>query len=184
MLTKLSVHGRSHTPDLVDLLGECHDKIRRFVALAHTAAVRADAPADQVAKACVDATRYFREALPLHVADEEESILPRLRGLSSDIDRALDHMAQQHQQHALKLWVLLAALAEVQTAPHKADSRRALARAAVRMKAEFDEHLALEESIIFPAIRHHLSRDTQATVIDELRRRRQGDARHVTPAIR
>src|SRR5690606_15926791 len=81
MLIELSTHRRDTPRDLVDLLGECHARIRRFVELAHEAAIRMDAPVEQVIQACADVERYFVEALPLHVADEEESIAPRLKGL-------------------------------------------------------------------------------------------------------
>ena len=181
MCAMLTVLGNRRNPgeqDLVDLLSECHDRIRRFVALAREAATRHDVPADQISRACADVERYFTAALPLHVADEEESIAPRLRGLSSEVDRALDKMEDQHQGHAPKIEALLGVVAEVGRDPSDQDRRRALAGVAADLEVDLEQHLALEESTLFPAVREMLPRETQARVIEELRQRRRGVGPH------
>ena len=98
MLTQLSTHRASGTQDLVDLLGECHQRIRRFVTLADAAA-------------------------PIE-----------------------------------------------------------LAVTALALETHFEEHLRLEESVIFPAIRELLSRETQTSIVNELRKRRQGIWQQPGPA--
>lgn len=148
-------------------------RIRRFVDLAREAAVRTDAPADQISQACADVERYFTEALPLHVVDEEESIAPRLLGLSAEVDRALDVMTQQHEQHCPTLAQLLRACAAVRVEPHHQGARDDLAKVAKELKIDFEEHLTLEETVIFPAVRGLLPPETQALIINELRMRRQ-----------
>jgi len=173
MLIELSTHRRDEPRDLVDLLAECHARIRRFLELAHEAAIRIDAPADQVSQACADVERYFIEALPLHVADEEESIAPRLKALSSEVDRALDMMTQQHEQHSPTLVELLRASATVRAQPNHQGARDHLAKVAQALKVEFEEHLTLEETVIFPAIRGLLLPEIQALIVSELRNRRQ-----------
>ena len=181
MCAMLTVLGNRRNPgeqDLVDLLSECHDRIRRFVALAREAATRHDVPADQISRACADVERYFTAALPLHVADEEESIAPRLRGLSSEVDRALDKMEDQHQGHAPKIEALLGVVAEVGRDPSDQDRRRALAGVAADLEVDLEQHLALEEAILFPAVRDMLSRETQTQVMEELRQRRRQNGPH------
>jgi hemerythrin-like domain-containing protein len=173
MLTKLSPRRDTGPLSLVDLLGECHERIRLFLALARRAATRRDAPLDQVAQACADVERYFVEAYPLHVADEEESIAPRLRGLSPAVDDALEAMAKEHRQHAPKLDALLRATAQVQSEPHHDGARDELATTAEALQTEFEKHLVLEERAIFPAIRERLSAETQTRIVDELRQRRR-----------
>lgn len=172
MLTQLARHRASGLQDLVDLLGECHERIRRFVALARQAGSRHDVPADQIAQACIDVERYFTQALPLHVADEEESIDPRLRGLSPAVDQALDAVAQQHRQHEPELKALLRATSVLRSNPNDGAARGDVASTALALETQFDEHLRLEERVIFPAIREFLSHETQASIIDELRKRR------------
>ncbi|MCA9630150.1 MAG: hemerythrin domain-containing protein [Myxococcales bacterium] len=174
MLTQLARHRASGLQDLVDLLGECHERIRRFVALARQAGSRHDVPADQIAQACIDVERYFTQALPLHVADEEESIDPRLRGLSPAVDEALDAATQQHREHEPELKALLRATNVVRNNPNDPTARGELATAAEALEAQFEEHLRLEERVIFPAIRELLSHETQTSIIGELRRRRLG----------
>ncbi len=177
MLTQLSKRREAQCQDLVALLGECHQKIRHFVDLARDIALHRDVPAEQVAQACADVERYFREALPLHVADEEESIEPRLRGQSPSVDHVLDTMAAQHQQHASKVANLLGAIAKVRSQPCDDVARSELAAAAIALRTEFVDHLNLEETTIFPAIRELLPSDTQALIIEELRQRRRFDRR-------
>lgn len=176
MLVNLSTHRSAPPEDLVDLLEACHQRIRRFIALAHRAAVHQDAPHPHVIEACIDVERYFSEALPLHVADEEESIEPRLRGLSPQVDQALDTMAHQHEDHARKLTALLRATAGVRENPGDQDARAQLAAAAEDLERDFLEHLEQEERVILPAIRHHLTPETQTQIIKELRHRRRQDA--------
>ena len=169
MLINLSPRRSADPQDLVDLLRACHARIRHFSALAYEAATRHDAPADQVKEACARVERYFREALPLHVADEEESIAPRLRGLSPEVDRALDTMEHQHEQHGPRLAVFLRMVAAVGRDPHALRFKDTLATIARDLERDFAEHLALEEAVIFPAIRELLSEKIQARIVDELR---------------
>lgn len=176
MLTQLSRRRTSRPPgDLVDLLSDCHQRIRHFVTLAHRAGARQGVPADQIVQACFDVERYFTQALPLHVADEEESIEPRLRGLSPTVDAALDATLRQHQQHEPHLEALLGAASVLRNAPHDAAARGKLAAVALALESQFEEHLRLEETVIFPAIRQLLSPAIQTSIMHELRQRRQYD---------
>lgn len=181
MLTQLSTHRAAGPQDLVDLLGECHQRIRRFVALARQAGSRQDVSPDQIAQACLDVERYFTQALPLHVADEEQSIEPRLRGLSLAVDKALDVASQQHRQHEPELKALLRATSVLRSNPKDGTARDEVATVTVKLETQFEEHLRLEEGAIFPAIRELLSHETQASIIGELRRRRQGGSTQPSP---
>jgi len=136
--------------DLVDLLLECHERIRSFVALARAAAEEADPPETEIVEACFRVERYFVEALPLHVADEEESVLPRLGGRSLEIDRALHAMHEQHIGHERKLRSLLNASAALRQSPSDVRRRAVLAVAASDLGQDLTEHLALEEAVVFP----------------------------------
>jgi iron-sulfur cluster repair protein YtfE (RIC family) len=158
--------------DLVDLLLECHERIRKFVALARTAGESTDAPSDQVVDACASVERYFVEALPLHVRDEEESLVPRLSGHSRALDDALSMMESQHAEHGPQLSALLRASAAVRAAPEALALRAELVHTAEELERAFSAHLQLEETQIFPAIRTALPADVQASIIKELRARR------------
>ena len=162
---------RAQADGPVELLLECHERIRRFIALARTAAEKIDAPAAEILDACQRVERYFREALPLHVQDEEQSVLPRLRGASAEIDRVLTEMESQHHDHDPKLQTLFVASRGVREQPGDPQRHRALLDAADALAAEFDVHLAAEERVLFPAVRA-LPAEQQAQLVAEVRGRR------------
>lgn len=157
--------------DLVDLLLDCHVRIRTFVALAESTGTSAIATAPEVIAACLRVERYFTEALPLHVRDEEESLLPRLRGALPAVDQALADMHRQHQEHTSGLEALLAASCAVRAAPQDRDLRSALGSVAAALRAEFELHLVAEETVIFPAVRSALPAAAQTAILEELRAR-------------
>ena len=67
--------------DAVDLLLECHARIRHFLALARRLGeARGESPT-ALSDTAAQVHRYFTLALPLHAQDEEEVILPAVRRL-------------------------------------------------------------------------------------------------------
>lgn len=159
---------------LVDLLLECHQRIRSFSALAVAVSEQPDFQSSEVADACVRVQRYFSEALPLHVKDEEESIAPRLIGKSREVDQALAQMQTQHRTHEAPLRRLLELCGNLRALPAETPAvRTELTELAIRLQSELERHLVLEETTIFPAVRIHLPVDTQAMIVRELRARRQ-----------
>lgn len=165
--------GRRQPPeDLVTLFLECHGRIRFFSSIAAELGRRDDVPPAEVLDACDRCSRYFTEALPLHVADEELSLLPRLRGQREDVDAALDLMHSQHAGHGPLLDELLAALKARRTSPGEAGPREQLATVAKALQQEFSHHLELEERVLFPAVPALLGPDQQRAVLGELRARR------------
>lgn len=155
-----------------NLLLECHQRIRTFLRLAEAVGARLTLSAPDVVDACERCERYFREALPLHVRDEEESVLPRLASAGLEVRDALTEMRAQHQAHAQPLADLLNALEAVRAAPGEPAPRACLLESAMRVAAQFEPHLALEERTLFPAVRC-LPEETQAEIVAELRARRR-----------
>jgi len=173
MLVKIGPGMKSdESDDVVDLLLACHERIRSFTALARAAGERSDVSASEVADACSRVERYFTEALPLHVRDEEDSLFPRLLGVSPEIDDALLAMKEQHVAHEPILGALLGVLAEMRRNPGGVEMRAELVLAAERLDRAFAEHLALEEAVIFPALRRFVTPAAQTAIKDELRGRR------------
>jgi hemerythrin-like domain-containing protein len=170
----LTIGTPSEPEDLVGLLLACHERIRRFAGIAVEIGHRDDLPPAEIASAAQRCEKYFDLALPLHVADEEESLLPRLRGVDPDLDAALEAMGAQHREHAILLPELLAALRAVQVSPEDAGARERLRKVATPLARDFEQHLELEERVVFPAILARLSAEAQAQAIAELRARRGG----------
>lgn len=152
-------------------LTDCHQRIRTFGELLERVASDATLTLPQRSEACLQAERYFREALPLHVADEEQSVLPRLRGLDAAVDAALEAMVQQHLGHGALLCEVVALAAHLAASPGEESARAALAPLAGRLRAELEQHLELEERTWFPLVAAW-SPSEQAEVARELRQRR------------
>jgi hemerythrin-like domain-containing protein len=172
----ISLRSPRETPaaeaDLVSVLLDCHGKIRSFTALARAVAARDDLRADERREACDGVLRYFAEALPLHVEDEERSLLPRLRGTDPALDRALDQMSAEHREHHDDLAALADTCARVREDPSP-ERRAALASVAARIEAAFARHLDQEERVVFAAVRSGMSAEAQAEVRREMRARRE-----------
>ena len=159
--------------DIVDLLNECHERIRAFTGLAGRLARSGPVSDNEVSDAAAQLVRYFSESLPLHVADEEESILPRLRGRSTPLDEAMNVMHQEHERHKPELDSLLRLCRTLQKDPQQLPELRETLRAtAATLEREFLTHLTQEEKIIFPAIRTMLGAEDREAMLRELRARR------------
>ena len=171
MLTKIGKPAAAG--DAVDLLLECHERIRSFLALARRIAEVGPSDPGPVPEAAARVLRYFKEALPLHAEDEEASILPRLRGMDPRVDAELEAMAREHREHERPMGELVSACEELARAPERIpDLAAVLGRAAAELERHFVEHLGREETIIFPAMRRLLDGSADAAIVREIRERR------------
>lgn len=169
----------------VELLLECHERIRHFTSVARRLAAGRDLPEPQVAEAAAAVRRYFAEALPLHAADEEESMVPRLRGRDPALDGALSVMRREHQAHAMRIEPVVALCAELAAVPAKlAELAPRLAEAADLLERHFAPHLALEEETLFPALKRVLDAGGDARMVAEMRARRAGASPTPVPRAR
>jgi iron-sulfur cluster repair protein YtfE (RIC family) len=173
MLISIGAGPRKDNLELVDLLLACHARIRRFSKAAVELGRRADLAGEEVVEECRRCERYFGEALPLHVEDEESRLLPRLLGRRLEVDQALSVMERQHKEHQELLSELLSALRSLRAFPTGANERATLYRVAKPLAEHFEEHLRGEETIVFSAVRDLIPRDVQGIVIEELRARRR-----------
>ncbi len=171
MLTGL---GKPSTPsDAVDLLLECHVRIRHFTDMALRLGAASRAEPGEIADTAARVRRYFAEALPLHVRDEEDSLAPRLRGRDPVLDAAIAAMEREHGEHRESLEALIEAAGEIALDPAShARLRAELARAAGDLSRQFEVHLAQEEAIVLPAVRRLLDAASDAAIVGEMRQRR------------
>jgi iron-sulfur cluster repair protein YtfE (RIC family) len=165
----------------VELLQACHDRIRHFLELSRTLAHNPSAPKAQIADAAGAVFRYFNEALRLHEADENETLFPRLRKAfaAQPVGEAAQSMVTQH--HAIdELVSELVHLCEViqrnpEMLPSVAEQFTHITAALQQM---FEDHLRLEESVIFPALAHFPTAELEAMTREmEQRRRRPEEVR-------
>lgn len=162
--------GAKKRPDTVTgRILDCHDRIRSFAALARRLG-DADAIEDAELKdAAARVRRYFVEAMPRHVLDEEQSMLPRLRGRDESLDAALAQMHGEHESHEADIARLVDICSALERSPDRRDELKAVAP---RLEKALLEHLEMEETTIVPAIERLLDAEEQAAIVEEMRARR------------
>ncbi len=158
---------------IVDLLLDCHARIRSFSQLAVRLGEASGPTPAEVTDAAAQVRRYFLEALPLHARDEEESIIPRLQGREPAVDADLAAMAREHREHDAPLAVLLEACAQLARDPgRRAELAAVVRRATWDLARHFEVHLVREEAVVFPAMRRLLDAAADGEVVKEIRLRR------------
>jgi hemerythrin HHE cation binding domain-containing protein len=144
------------------LILECHGRIRTFSELAARLAGATGLPRADLLETSERLHRYFTIALPFHVADEEESIEPRLLAREPALAALLADLRRQHTAIDGVLAELIAAWAA-----HQPGTTAAVVELGARMGA----HLDVEERMIVPAIERLDAGETQA-LLAEIRARR------------
>jgi iron-sulfur cluster repair protein YtfE (RIC family) len=177
MLNQIKPSTPAHQPaeDAVDLLIGCHQRIRHFTAAAVKLAHAQAASHDEIRQAASAVYRYYSVSLPLHEADEEDTVRPRLDPIAGErVRHALLAMADQHQgiyDFVERLVPLLQLLERNPGAlPQVGGEMCSLTSA---LDEIFRAHLELEEAVIFPAIRETLPEDTRAEMLAEMQQRRK-----------
>lgn len=151
---------------------DCHGRIRDLTAVAVRLGGAIEADADDVAEAATRVSRYFSEALPRHEADEEESMRPRLAGVSPAVDAALADMTAQHGELHGHVDELVEITSSIAGDPLLRDGLSArLGDVAVTLNGLWEVHLELEETVLFPAVTA-LDDDVQAEIRAEMHGRR------------
>lgn len=160
--------------DVVDILLACHDRIRRFSDAAVRLAVTPPGTGDEEIRDAATRIRYyFRAAYPAHVEDEDDTLLPRLHGLSAEVDAALATMEHDHDAHGRDMAHLLRLCDALVEAPARhAVLAAELGEVAAALRDDFARHLAMEELTLFPAVRTRLPHAVQAEMLYEARARR------------
>jgi len=147
---RTSGHAPPATEEPIDLLLACHAKLRHFSELSLALATRGDIDDEQIRDAGHRLFRYFTVALPLHEADEEETLAPALADeATTEQADAIEHMRDQHRLIHDALAELLPQWERVSRTPSAID-RAAMLPHARKLAAILDVHLALEELVIFP----------------------------------
>lgn len=176
-----------------DALLGCHMRIRHFTEMACKLAHAHAAEPEHIQRAATDVHRYFTVALPLHEADENISLHPRLRkalpggdssaDASDDSETALlrrlggpaaDAMVEQHESIDQLVERLVPLCTILRTQPGKLDElSQELHEISAALKEIFTAHLEMEEKTVFPAMERFLCADELAQIRKEMRERRE-----------
>jgi len=177
MLNQITPPRPSNQPpeDALDLLLGCHQRIRHFTATAKNLAHAQGATHDEIRMAAAGVHRYYSVSLPLHEADEEDSVRPRLDALDDErVHHALAAMHDQHQAIDELIERLLPLLQMVERNPAALEQAGGeMCTITKGLEEIFSAHLQLEEEVIFPAIRAHLPSGDRTAILAEMQARRQ-----------
>lgn len=160
------------------LLSDCHRRIEMFLGALKVVATTIDQPlTEETTQALTAALRYFREAAPKHTADEEESLFPRLRGVNDPDARAalaqLEQLEKDHQWadalHAEVDRLGQRYLSKTRLSPVEAEKFRT---AVDQLGSMYQQHIRVEDEMIFPVAARVLSQDDRASIAREMADRR------------
>ena len=157
--------------DVVELLLEAHIEARQIVSMAESlSSGSATCGARETATTIADHVEWM---LPMHCDDEDQSVAPRLMGRHHVVDDALGKMKLQHlslEAPMARVRLLCMILSRDISRLHAL--RFELGAAVKDLRERLEEHHALEESIVFPALKRLLYVDELESIGVEMRARR------------
>ncbi len=162
--------------DPIGMLKDCHRRIEHFLQILCLVAERAPGRVltDEEVAAVEAALHYFRVGGQRHTADEEESLFPRLRAdaRSAGLEE-LGHLETEHQQ-ANQLHATADALYRswIASGQLKVEDERRLIAATAQLKRLYEDHIEVEEKIVFPRAAEMLDGANIAAIGAEFRARR------------
>ena len=177
MLTEIKSVSSSFSQegDAISLLLGCHQRIRHFTNTAVRLAENPDAPTDVRGEAAHAVLRYYTIALPLHEADENESVYPRLHKVLPDrlLAEANDEMVRQHSEIDAVIEALIPKWRKIaDDAPVVQGPDGDLLSTTRKLQQLWTNHLELEETQIIPAMRQYLPQLALEEIHTEMRTRR------------
>jgi hemerythrin-like domain-containing protein len=145
---------------------------RQRVLLGHLERI-ARAPAARGARALAAALlQWLRHELPTHLADEEQSLYPRLA--PHDSRGVLARLSAEHERDRYSARDVVQSLASL---AEGAAPGAGFTQVALRFAADHRRHLAWEEAEVTPLARRALDEDATAALAEEMLHRRQPELR-------
>ena len=163
--------------DPIGMLTDCHRRIEHFLQILCLVAERAlsRAMTDEETAAVQASLQYFRVGGQRHNADEEQSLFPRLRAASGDEDS--DQIAGLESDHqdasALHAGVEDLYTAWIKSGRLSESDQERLSSITKKLRELYQQHIQLEERVIFPRAARALDAETLAAIGREFRARRE-----------
>jgi len=162
--------------DPIGMLKDCHRRIESFLGILSVVVDRAQGRSlnREEREAVQIALQYFRTGGQRHTADEEESLFPRLRKVSSDSFKEIDSLEEDHREASnlhgsverlYSIWIESGSLGPEDT--------RELLSSTARLKEIYSAHIEVEESIVFARASQVLDSREIAAIGTEFRFRRK-----------
>ncbi len=159
----------------VALLFECHNRIRRTLDLLEklTAYLSTNGCDEKVRSGANDVLRYFDIAAPLHHQDEELHVFPALKNSNIiGIHAHVLRMQVDHLRMADEWSILRTPLVALASADMVASWSKSLEDQVISFRKLYDEHLTIEEQLLFPALERYADRDDLEKMGIEMQQRR------------
>jgi hemerythrin-like domain-containing protein len=187
MPVQIGSKGQPGFDEPFELMMDCHRRIEHFLAILERVVDRSDdGPLAPAARSAVEAAlRYFRHAAPKHTADEEESLLPRLRELDDPSAKQLLDEAEEleaEHRHAEKLHASVDGVFVewIEAEGISPEKRSAMQRDLESLRSLYQRHIAFEDQELFPRAAAILTAKNHADIGREMaaRRDRAPDSLH------
>ena len=163
--------------DPIGMLADCHRRIEHFLEILCVVADRAAGRAltSEESTAVKAALEYFRVGGRRHTADEEESLFPRLQDALPRADVAEIGALESDHNEANQLHEAVERLfrAWIEAGDLKPKDQAGLLAATQRLGQLYQQHIRVEEQIVFPRAAKVLDKETIATIGREFRARRK-----------
>lgn len=183
MAVQLGSKGQADFTQPIELMVDCHRRIEHFLGVLERVLQQCPGGLDEPARRALEGSlRYFREAAPRHTEDEEESLLPRLRGLGrAELREVLssaeriegEHRRAEHLHERVeacgRAWLKDGALDEAR--------REAMRLDLGALRELYAGHIEFEEARLFPAAAGALDERALASMGREMAARRGAAAR-------
>ncbi len=157
--------------DVVELLLEAHIEARQIVSMAES--LSSGSATCGARETATTIAAHVEWKLPMHCDDEDQSVAPRLMGRHRVVDDALGKMKRQHlslEAPMARVRLLCMVLSRDISRLHAL--RFELGAAVKDLRERLEEHHALEESIVFPALKRLLYVDELESIGAEMKARR------------
>ena len=148
----------------IGLMCDCHRRIERFLTILSAVADRAKGGPlnDEQRSALETALKYFHEASPRHIADEEQDLFPMLRRLERpQVSKILHQVEQLESQHkTAEAWHGEVEQIGGRWLRHNRISDHEIARLGEvldSLAGLYSAHIAVEEELVFPMAQVELS---------------------------
>jgi hemerythrin-like domain-containing protein len=162
--------------DPIGMLTDCHRRIESFLHVLCLVADRARGKSlsEEEAAAVTSALNYFRAGGKRHTADEEESLFPRLRGVSTGTAlEELDRLEGDHERaNELHEAVENLFLKWIESGWLVKDDDQMLQDATAELECIYKVHIKVEEEEVFPEAARTLDKKAVDAMGQEFRARR------------
>ena len=162
--------------DPIGMLTDCHRRIESFLHVLCLVAerTRGKSLSEEEAAAVTSALNYFRAGGKRHTADEEESLFPRLRSVTTgDALEELDRLEGDHERaNELHEDVEKLFLKWIESGWLVKNDEQTLLEATEELKCIYKVHIKVEEEEVFPQAALALDKQTVEAIGQEFRARR------------